>query len=458
MNGELHLLQAISPIDGRYRKDTAALASYFSEQALMQYRLKVEVLYFIALSKEAKIAGLGKLSAGSEKKLHAVYQQFSLDDAKRVKDIEGTTKHDVKAIEYFLKEKLKTTSLKNKLEFIHFALTSEDVNNLSYSLMLQDSIQQVYLPVLKTLITWLQQQAKQYKNLALLSLTHGQPATPTTLGKEYMVYAQRLSRQFQQLQHIELLGKFGGATGTWAAHQAAYPSIDWLKFAQKFIKSLGLTPNLATTQIEAHDTVVDVFQRVAHICSILKDLDQDMWLYISRKIFIQKNVAGELGSSAMPHNINPIFFENSEGNCGVAIALCNHFASTLPISRMQRDLTDSTLLRNQGVAIGHAYLAITNTMKAFQRLQPDTVHIADELNQHWEVVAEPIQTVLRSLGKATPYEQLKQLTRGHAVTKQDLHRFIDSLNLSSIVTQQLKKLTPANYIGLAPRVAGLSLK
>lgn len=456
MDTTLHPLQTISPIDGRYRKDCEPLAQFFSEQALMRYRVKVEVLYFIALSHEAKITALGKLSAVAEKKLHAVYENFTLEDAIKVKEIEATTKHDVKAIEYFLKEKLKTSGLKNKLEFIHFALTSEDVNNLSYSLMLQDSIQQVYLPALKQLITWLQQQAKQHKNLALLSLTHGQPATPTTLGKEYMVYAQRFNKQLQQLQHIELLGKLGGATGTWAAHQAAYPTIDWLKFSQKFIRSLGLTPNLVTTQIESHDAVVDIFQRVAHICSILKDLDQDMWLYISRKIFIQKNVAGEIGSSAMPHKINPIFFENSEGNCGVAIALCNHFANTLPISRMQRDLTDSTLLRNQGTALAHALLAITNTMKAFQRLEPNQAQIKQELNQHWEVLAEPIQTVLRSLGKEAPYEQLKQLTRGHEVTQAGLHAFIDELKLPVNITQHLKKLTPHNYTGLASRIANLS--
>lgn len=461
MNTTLHPLQAISPIDGRYRKDTAVLASYFSEQALMQYRLKVEVLYFIALSREPKITALGKLSAATEKKLHAVYQNFTLEDAIKVKQIETTTKHDVKAIEYFLKEQLKNSGLKNKLEFIHFALTSEDINNLSYSLMLRDCVQQVYLPALQELIKYLQVQAKQHKNLSLLSLTHGQPATPTTVGKEYIVYAQRLHKQFQQLKQLEqfeLFGKLGGATGTWAAHQAAYPTIDWLKFSTKFIKSLGLVPNLATTQIESHDAMVDVFQRVAHVCSIIKDLDQDMWLYISRKLFIQKNVAGEIGSSAMPHKINPIFFENSEGNCGLAIALCNHFSNTLPISRMQRDLTDSTLLRNQGVALAHALLGITNTMKAFKRLQPNTTQLQAELNQHWEVLAEPIQTVLRSLGRETPYEQLKQLTRGHEVTQADLHNFIDGLKLPSNVTQQLKKLTPSNYIGLAPKIATLALK
>lgn len=448
-------LQAISPIDGRYRSIGDELTDYFSEMALMGYRIKVEVMYLLALSNHPQIREVRKFTTTEQNSLHALYEDFTLEQARRVKAIEATTKHDVKAIEYFMKERLKNSSLKPVLEFVHFGLTSEDVNNLAFSLMLHDAVHDVYVPGVQQLVQQLRKRARSYKQLSMLSLTHGQPATPTTLGKEFMVYVLRLERQLDSLSRVSLTGKFGGATGNWAAQVVAYPKVNWMQFATQFIRSLGLEPNLATTQIESHDRMAELYQAVARINTIIKDFDQDMWQYISRKLFIQQNKAGEIGSSAMPHKINPIYFENSEGNVGIANALLNHLAEKLPVSRMQRDLTDSTVFRNQGVAIAHSVLAVRNTSQALDRVSPDAQHITAELDDHWEVLAEPIQTVMRRLGKDAPYEQLKKLTRGHQLTKEALHEFINGLDIPSKDKQQLLQLTPATYIGLSVSVAEL---
>lgn len=449
-------LQSISPIDGRYRAVGEELTDFFSEMALMGYRIKVEVLYFMALANEPKVKEVRRLTKSEQEKLHGLYENFNVTEAKRVKAIESTTKHDVKAIEYYIKQKLERTSLKPILEFVHFALTSEDINNLSFTLMLKDGVHEQYLTEVDELISKLRTQAKTYSALSMLSLTHGQPATPTTLGKEFMVVVQRLERQAASLRAIQFTGKFGGATGNWAAHYVAYPQVNWMQFAKKFITSLGLEPNLATTQIESHDQVAECCHAIVRINSIIKDFDQDMWLYISRKLFVQENKKGEVGSSAMPHKINPIQFENSEGNIGIANALLNFLAEKLPVSRMQRDLTDSTVLRNQGVAVAHSILAVQNTKRALDRVKPNKIAIATELDNHWEVLAEPIQTVMRRLGKDAPYEQLKALTRGEQLNQETLHMFIDGLDIPTADKKHLKKLTPASYVGLSKQIAELT--
>ncbi len=446
-------LFSISPIDGRYAKEVSTLAPFFSEAALMRYRILVEVQYLIALSNTAGIREVKRLTSSEQKLLVNLYTNFTEAQAAQIKTIEAETKHDVKAIEYYIKHKLQHTALRKQQEFVHFGLTSEDINNLAYSLMVRDALKAVYVPQLRELIKQLKQRARRYSSLAMLSLTHGQPATPTTLGKELMVFTLRLQRQLDRLTSIRLLGKFSGATGNWAALHVAYPKLNWRQFSKQFIQKLGLEFNPATTQIESHDRLVETYQAMATVNAVLRDLDQDCWFYISRGLFVQHNVAGEVGSSAMPHKINPIYFENSEGNIGVANALLNHLAEKLPVSRMQRDLTDSTLLRNQGVAVAHSLLAILNTLKALARIEPNKIAISDELNAHWEVLAEPIQTVMRKLGKPTPYEQLKRLTRGQQLDKTTLHIFIDSLDLPEAEKKQLKALTPANYIGLSKQIA-----
>ena len=451
----LTTLSAISPIDGRYRDEVEGLAPFLSEAALIKYRIRIELLYLQALAREPKIKEVRNLSRTEVKLLDQLVSDFDEREAEKVKDIEHKTKHDVKAVEYYIKHKLERTSLRKVTEFLHFGLTSEDVNNLAYSLMLRDAVQQCYLPLVKELIDQLKKRARQYHGLALLSLTHGQSATPTTLGKEYKVFVMRLQRQYHRLKSIRLLGKFSGATGNWAAVQLAYPTVNWLRFSQRFVEQLGLEFNPATTQIESHDRLVELFQTISSINSIIQDFDQDMWLYISRGLFIQRNIAGEVGSSVMPHKINPIFFENSEGNSGVANALLNHLSEKLPVSRLQRDLTDSTVLRNQGVALAHSVLSLHNTIKALNRVEPNREMIAAELDGHWEVLAEAIQTIMRKLGKPTPYEQLKRLTRGQQLDKTALHIFIDTLDLPDVEKQKLKRLTPATYIGLSKQVAEL---
>ena len=382
-------LTAISPIDGRYASSVGNLSAYFSETALMTYRLKVEIEYLIALGNEKSIKDLPAFSKDAQARMRKVYQNFNAVEAQRVKDIESTTNHDVKAIEYYIQGKVK----KSLHPWIHFGLTSEDINNLSYSLMWQDGLKKAYVPALQSVNKLLKEFAKKYKNTSMLALTHGQPATPTTFGKEVAVFYVRLDRQIQQIKSNTLLGKFSGATGTWSAQTIAYPKVNWTRFSSRFVKLIGLKPNLITTQIEPHDSLVESYHQVVRVNSILSDFCRDMWSYISRGIIGQKHIKGEVGSSTMPHKINPIQFENAEGNLGISNALLNHLSTKLPVSRMQRDLTDSTALRNQGVALGHSYLSLQNILKGLKRSTINAVQISSELNNHWEVLAEGVQTI-----------------------------------------------------------------
>ncbi len=447
----MNTLSNISPLDGRYANSIAELSKYFSESALMGYRLKVEIEYLIALSNEKSINDLPPFSKDEQERLRKIYQNFNLVGAEKVKEIEATTNHDVKAIEYYIQGKVK----KSLHPWIHFALTSEDVNNLSYSLMWQDGLKQVYQSSLQLVNKELKKLARKYKEASMLALTHGQPATPTTFGKELAVFFSRLDRQIGQIKSHILLGKFSGATGTWSAHVAAYPNVNWRRFASKFIKSLGLKPNLITTQIESHDSLAESFHQVVRINSILTDLCRDMWSYISRGILVQKKVAGEVGSSTMPHKINPIQFENAEGNMGIANGLLNHLATKLPISRIQRDLTDSTTLRNQGVALGHSYLALQNILKGLSRITINKVQMSAELNNHWEVLGEAIQTILRKSGKQDAYEQLKSLTQGQSINAESMAEFVSGLKISDEDKQTLLELTPELYTGLSSKLVDL---
>jgi len=444
-------LNTISPLDGRYANSIKDLSDTFSESALMGYRLKIEIEYLIALGNEKAIKDLQSFSKDEQSRLRKIYQNFNTSGAEKVKEIETNTNHDVKAIEYYIQSKVK----KSLHPWIHFALTSEDVNNLSYSLMWQNGLKQVYLPTLLSVNKELKKLARKYKGSPMLALTHGQPATPTTFGKELAVFCSRLDRQIPQMKSHPLLGKFGGATGTWSAQTVAYPKVNWLNFSERFIKKLGLEPNLITTQIEPHDSLAESFHQVVRINSILTDLCRDMWAYISRGILGQKKVAGEVGSSTMPHKINPIQFENAEGNMGIANALLNHFAAKLPVSRMQRDLTDSTTLRNQGVALGHSYLALQNILKGLNRITINKTQMSKELDNHWEVLAEAIQTILRKSGKRDAYEQLKVLTRGQFINAEAMANFVSGLKVSDEDKQTLINLTPAGYIGLAPKLVDL---
>ena len=444
-------LSALSPLDGRYGNSVKDLAAYFSEAALMRYRLYVEIEYLIALSYEKQIKDLPVFSKNEQARLRRTYQGFNSAGAKKIKDIETTTNHDVKAIEYYIRGKIK----KSLHPWIHFALTSEDVNNLAYSLMWQHGLKHIYLVKLQLVFKELRKMAKKHKAAPMLSFTHGQPATPTTFGKEMAVFCSRLNQQINQLKTHKLLGKFSGATGTWSAHLSAYPKVNWIRFSSRFIKALGLEPNLLTTQIESHDSTVESYQQVVRVNTILTDLCKDMWFYISRGIIGQKKVVGEVGSSTMPHKINPIQFENAEGNLGIANSLLNHLAVKLPISRMQRDLTDSTTLRNQGVALGHSYLALQNILKGLSRITINKVQMSAELNTHWEVVAEAVQTVLRKAGQQNAYEQLKTLTRGEAINAEIMAEFVSGLNIPDNDKETLLTLTPASYIGLAPKLVDM---
>jgi len=438
-------LGALSPLDGRYSSSVKELNAYFSEAALMRYRIYVEVEYLIALSHEKKISELPTLSKRQQARLRSSYQKFDLNSAQTVKQIEAETNHDVKAIEYYIQKHCKA-----KLHpWIHFALTSEDVNNISYTLMWCHAIKQVYVPMLTDLQKDLKRMAKKYRSVPMLAMTHGQPATPTTFGKEIAVLYKRLDRQMMQIKKHSALGKLSGATGTWSAHISAYPKIDWVKFTSKFIKSLGLHPNTITTQIEPHDSMAESFHQVLRINSILKDLCQDFWLYVSRGILSQKKVAGEVGSSTMPHKINPIQFENAEGNLGLSNALLSHLAQKLPISRMQRDLTDSTVLRNQGVALGYSFLALKSISKGLSRITINKNKMKFELGEHWEVLAEAIQTILRKEGKVDAYEKLKNMTRGEKINESSITDFISSLKISDENRETLSNLRPESYVGKA---------
>ena len=445
-------LNTISPLDGRYTKDAQKLSDYFSESALIKYRLLVEIEYLIMLGDEKQVLELEPLSISDRSKLRRIYKSFGDDEAKRVKAIETATNHDVKAVEYYIRERLDKMNKKRLFPWVHFAITSEDINNLSYSLMWQNAILDVYIPDLDSLIKKLKNTSKTYSTTPMLAMTHGQSATPTTFGKELAVFTKRLARQLRQLKSHKLLGKFGGATGTWAAHNVAYPKIDWSGFSRKFIQRMGLEPNLVTTQIEPHDSIVESYHILIRINTILIDLCRDLWSYISRGIIQQKKIPGEVGSSAMPHKINPIHFENAEGNLGIANALLNHLSNKLPISRMQRDLTDSTVLRNQGVAMGHGFIAIKNILKGFRRIAINKNSMARELDDHWEVLAEAVQTILRKTGSPDAYEQLKQLTRGVRITEDALREFVTHLRIPKKDKDLLNQLTPANYIGLAPKL------
>jgi len=441
-------LTSISPLDGRYNKAVEELTEYFSEPALMYYRIKVEIEYLIALGDEKGIKELPAFSKTEQIKLRNIYKNFNSSAAQKVKDIEEITNHDVKAVEYYLQGRLK----KSLHPWIHFALTSEDVNNLSYSLMWQDGLNQVYLPALKTVNKELKKLARKYKNVSMLALTHGQPATPTSLGKEFAVFAGRLQRQLQHIKSHRLLGKLSGATGTWAAHATSYPNINWISFSKRFVKSLGLEPNLITTQIESNDSLAESYHNLIRVNTILLDFCRDIWLYISRGVFGQKTKIGEVGSSTMPHKVNPIQFENAEGNLGIASAYLSHLAQTLPVSRMQRDLSGSTIIRNQGVPLAHSLLACKNIVKGIDRLTVNRKKIREELDNHWEVLAEAIQTTLRKSGDRLPYERLKNLTRGQKITQEDIQAFVQSLDLPKKEKQTLLDLTPENYTGLAARI------
>lgn len=448
----MNSLTALSPLDGRYSDQVQELASYFSEFALMRYRVMVEIEYLIALGEEPGVTEVPRLAASDQDYFRSWHKNFSLEDAERIKTIEKNTNHDVKAIEYFLKEKIEQAGLTQYKEFVHFALTSEDTNNLAYSLMWREALRKVYFPVITNVYYSLRSLAEINANQPMLAMTHGQSATPTTVGKEFAVFASRLKRQIDQLKAHQLLGKFSGATGTWSAHMVAYPDVDWVTFSKKFISSLGLEPNLITTQIESHDALAESYHILQRINTILIDLCRDLWMYVSRGIFGQKKKESEIGSSTMPHKINPIHFENAEGNLGIANAYFAHLAAKLPISRMQRDLSDSTVLRNQGVPLAHSLLACQNILTGLSRLTINEQKLKEELNAHPEVLAEAIQTILRKCGQEGAYEQLKELTRGHLITLNSLREFVQTLDIPAVEKEKLLSLTPQTYIGLAARV------
>lgn len=436
-------MQHLSPLDGRYRSQTEALRSFFSEEALMRARVGVELRYFIALSNEPGIRELPKLQGRQIRALDELFRRFTLKEALAIHGIERTTKHDVKAVEYYLRRKFeRIKGLKRVSQFLHFGLTSEDVNNLAYGILIHQALRQVILPRLKALTAELSRMARHGKGVALLSLTHGQPATPTTVGKEIAVFVDRLERQAAQLKAFRMQGKFGGAVATYAAHRAAYPDVPWERFGQKFIRSLGLTPLVHATQINPHDDLAELSHVMSRINTILLGLSRDLWLYISRGVFKQKVIADEVGSSTMPHKVNPIDFENAEGNLGLSTALFTHFAEKLPISRLQRDLSDSTVQRNIGIAFGYHLLAVSSLGKGLKKLSLDRAAVRRELQAHPEVSAEAIQMLLRKRGVEGAYEKLKKLTRGKRVTAETMRAFIALLPLSREEVKRLQALVP----------------
>lgn len=445
---ELTSLTAISPIDGRYRRQCASLDNYFSEYALIRYRVKVEVEYFIALC-ESGIEGLAGVRGAIFDHIRGIYREFSLDDARRIKEIEGVTNHDVKAVEYFLKEKFDAMGLSEFKEFIHFGLTSQDINNTAVPMSLSDALNDVYYPLLERLIKVLDGMAREWSGISMLARTHGQPATPTRLGKEIEVFVYRLRTQLELLRSVRISGKFGGATGNMNAHHVAYPHVNWPEFATRFLRErLGIEREQYTTQISNYDNLAALFDGLRRINTIVIDLDRDFWQYISMEYFKQKIKEGEVGSSAMPHKVNPIDYENSEGNLGIANAIFAHLATKLPVSRLQRDLTDSTVLRNVGVPLAHSVIAFTSTLRGLDKLLINMPAIEADLAQRWNVLAEAIQTILRREGYPHPYETLKELTRTNSrVTAESISRFIDTLSVSDSVKKELHALTPLNYTG-----------
>ncbi|MFC4656646.1 MULTISPECIES: adenylosuccinate lyase [Rheinheimera] len=447
---ELTALTAISPVDGRYGAKAAELREYFSEFGLIKFRVLVEVRWLQKLAATAGIAEVPALSESANAVLNQIVDNFSLADAQRVKDIERTTNHDVKAVEYLLKEKVADhPELAAVSEFIHFACTSEDINNLSHGLMLTEARDKVLLPLCDQLLKEIKQLAQQYKAIPMMARTHGQPASPTTLGKEMANVYMRLKRQRDQIAAVEVLGKINGAVGNYNAHLSAYPQLDWHQLSEQFVTSLGLSWNPFTTQIEPHDYIAELFDAIARFNTILLDFDRDVWGYIALGHFKQRTIAGEIGSSTMPHKVNPIDFENSEGNLGLANAIFQHLAAKLPVSRWQRDLTDSTVLRNLGVGFAYTVIAYHASLKGISKLEVNEANLLSELDGNWELLAEPIQTVMRKYGIEKPYEKLKELTRGKRVSPADLAVFIDKLEMPDAVKAELKQLRPDNYIGAA---------
>jgi len=451
---DLSALTSVSPIDGRYGSKTAELRGVFSEYGLIKYRVMVEVRWLQQLAEHKQIAEVPALSAEANSVLNGIIEHFSEADAQAIKDIERTTNHDVKAVEYFLKNKIEDNAeLKAITEFVHFACTSEDINNLSHGLMLKEGRDHVILPYMEQIITGIKALAHEHASLPMLSRTHGQTASPSTLGKEMANVVARLQRQVEQIKAVPLLGKINGAVGNYNAHLSAYPDIDWAANAQSFIEGLGLEFNPYTTQIEPHDYIAELFDAIARFNTILIDFDRDIWAYISNGYFKQKTIEGEVGSSTMPHKVNPIDFENSEGNLGLANAVLTHMAQKLPISRWQRDLTDSTVLRNMGVGMGYSLIAYQATLKGVSKLEVNADRLAADLDNAYEVLAEPIQTVMRRFGIEQPYEKLKAFTRGKAITKDMMIDFVDSLEIPDEQKIALKALTPSTYIGNASEQA-----
>lgn len=448
---EINALTAISPVDGRYRKTTEALDIYFSEYGLIKYRVLIEIEYFIAMS-QLGLPQLPALKADQQIALQSVYKNFSVDDALKIKATEKVTNHDVKAVEYFVKEKLAELKLDTYSEFVHFGLTSQDINNTSIPLSLKDASHQVLFPAITEIIQKIKELSVEWKEVSLLARTHGQPASPTKLGKEFYVFVERMSIQFDQLNKIPFSAKFGGATGNFNAHHVAYPNQNWIEFGNMFVnKNLGLSRSQFTTQIEHYDNLGAYCDALKRINTILIDFSRDVWTYVSMNYFKQKLKAGEIGSSAMPHKVNPIDFENAEGNLGIANALLEHLAVKLPVSRLQRDLTDSTVLRNIGVPLAHSLISYASILRGLNKLILNEVALEQDLEDNWAVVAEAIQTILRREGFPKPYEALKELTRTNSVvTKASMHQFIDGLAVSEDLKKELKHITPHNYTGTNP--------
>lgn len=448
---ELNTLTAISPVDGRYRRVTHELAQYFSEYGLIKYRVQVEIDYFILLSQQG-LPQLPTLSTAQIENLKSVYKNFSFADAETIKETEKTTNHDVKAVEYFVKEKLMAQGLEKYLEFVHFGLTSQDINNTSIPLSLKQATAEVVTPSINEVVAKLSSLSKDWKDISLLARTHGQPASPTRMGKEIYVFVERIQKQLEQLKTIPYSAKFGGATGNFNAHYVAYPKHDWIEFGNKFVNdTLGLSRSQFTTQIEHYDNIAAYCDVMKRINTILLNLCRDVWTYVSMEYFKQKLKAGEIGSSAMPHKVNPIDFENAEGNLGIANAILEHLSAKLPVSRLQRDLTDSTVLRNLGVPVAHMLISYKSILKGLDKLILNETAFTADLENNWAVVAEAVQTILRREGYPKPYEALKDLTRTNThITKESMHHFISGLNISDAVKKELLQITPQNYVGKNP--------